>query len=90
MGYFSNGAQGMDYEAQYCDHCIHQDDPCVIWGLHLIHNYDECNNKKSLLHSLIPMDKKGWNMECLMFKPKKEIDRDVENSKLSQKKNAIS
>jgi hypothetical protein len=27
MGYFSNGTEGMDYEAQYCDKCVHQDGP---------------------------------------------------------------
>jgi hypothetical protein len=23
MGYFSNGSEGMDYEAQFCERCIH-------------------------------------------------------------------
>lgn len=67
MGYFSNGTEGEMYESQYCDRCIHQDDPCAVWLLHMLHNYDECNNDKSMLHVLIP--RKGIeNEQCAMFK----------------------
>ena len=70
MGYFSNGTEGMDYEYKYCDHCVHQDDPCAVWLAHLVKNYDECNNKDSILHMLIPRSKDGFNERCLMFKQK--------------------
>ena len=74
MGYFSNGCEGEAYEAEYCDHCLHQhgqdgDSGCAVWLAHLLRNYDECNNAKSILHMLIPRD--GiTNKKCLMFWPK--------------------
>ncbi len=71
MGYFSNGTEGMDYEARYCDKCIHQEQGCAVWLAHMMHNYDECNNEKSILHILIPRNKEGWNEKCKMFHAKK-------------------
>jgi hypothetical protein len=70
MGYFSNGSEGEYYEEQFCNHCIHQNDPCAVWGAHLFSNYQECNNKASILHQLIPMDDCGRNLDCKMFKRK--------------------
>ena len=73
MGYFSNGTEGDIYEAEYCDNCVHQngadgESPCVIWTAHLLLNYEECNNKDSILHMLIPRSKDGpWNERCQMF-----------------------
>jgi len=70
MGYFSNGSEGLAYEAAYCDKCIHQFDQtgkvCKIWELHMLKNYDECNNKESILHDLIPRSELG-NATCTMF-----------------------
>lgn len=76
MGYFPNGTAGEMYEAQYCCHCIHQNGPdgesgCAIWLAHLLYNYDECNNDKSILHILIPKTKDGLgNERCMLFRPK--------------------
>lgn len=71
MGYFSNGSEGMSYEAKWCDRCVHQkhdDGGCVVWMLHVLHSYDDCNNPESYLHKLIPRTKDGlWNEECTMF-----------------------
>jgi hypothetical protein len=71
MGYFSNGSEGMDYEARYCSRCVHEGGPdgpgCAVWGAHLFANYAECNNKDSILHQLIPRDARGENMQCAMF-----------------------
>jgi len=72
MGYFSNGTEGMDYEARYCDRCLHQENPdgtgCAVWLAHLLYNYDDCNNPKSILHILIPRTKDGiGNEQCSMF-----------------------
>jgi hypothetical protein len=82
MGYFSNGTEGMAYEAEYCDRCIHQDGKdgesgCAIWLAHMLHNYDECNKKESILHLLIPRGdgKTCWNEECAMFVEKKFEDK---------------
>jgi len=66
MGYFANGTEGMAYESRFCDKCVHQED-CTILLLHAIHNYEECNKKDSMLHTLIPMDKHGNNERCTMF-----------------------
>jgi hypothetical protein len=71
VGYFSNGCEGDSYFAAYCEHCIHRDGAdgksgCVVWLAHLLHNYDECNNKDSILHLLIPRN--GIvNEKCTMF-----------------------
>lgn len=85
MGYFPNGTAGMDYEARYCDRCIHQDGPdgkggCAVWLAHLVHNYKECNKEDSILDLLIPrtVDKLD-NAQCQMFFEK---GRPVEPPKL--------
>jgi hypothetical protein len=72
MGYFSNGCEGMEYEERYCRRCIHygpEEGPgCPIWLAHLLYNYDEANNKESVLHMLIPRTPDGLdNEECKLF-----------------------
>lgn len=69
MGYFPSGTEGMSYQAAYCDHCVHQDDPCAVWEAHLLKNYAECNQKDSILHLLIPRDGLT-NQQCRMFHAK--------------------
>lgn len=69
MGYFSNGSEGLDYENEYCSRCIHSGD-CAVLDAHWLFNYDECNNKGSILHILIPRDDKGYNEKCRMYQPK--------------------
>ena len=70
MGYFSNGTEQLIYEETHCAKCANADDDgCVIMLVHLLHNYDECNNPDSILHLLIPRDEKGWNKQCAMFRP---------------------
>lgn len=67
MGYFPNGTSGMDYEEQYCSRCIHYPD-CAVLSAHMARNYEECNNKASILHMLIPLTEDGlFNEKCLMF-----------------------
>ena len=77
MGYFPNGSAGEAYEARYCDRCVHQGDPddgpwCVVWTLHLVHNYDQLKPEnvlvKETLDVLIPDSKDGLGCdECRMF-----------------------
>ena len=73
MGYFSNGTQGMIYEERVCAHCAHRDGPngdtgCAVMLAHMLYNYDECNNDKSILDILIPRTKDGLgNERCTMF-----------------------
>lgn len=67
MGYFSNGSEGMGYAERYCSRCVHEEG-CVVWTAHLLRNYDECNNEKSILHMLIPRSRDGLsNEKCRMF-----------------------
>ena len=70
MGYFSCGCEGMNYEAEWCDNCVHQHPKfgCPIWDVHLLYNYEECNKPDSILHKLIPRTKNGlWNDKCVFF-----------------------
>ena len=69
MGYFTNGTAGMDYEATYCDKCVHQEGGCAVWLAHGLFNYKECNNDTSILNILIPLDATDniTNERCAMF-----------------------
>ena len=71
MAYFSNGSEGADYAARYCDHCVNQSGPdgaCFILSLHYLRNYEDCDKKDSILHVLIPRSKDGiTNEQCIMF-----------------------
>ena len=75
MGYFSSGSEGMDYQAQWCDRCVH-DHPergCPCWIAHMQHNYDECNKPDSILHKMIPRSEDGLsNEKCIFFVEKRE------------------
>ena len=77
MGYFSNGTEGEIYQAEYCEQCIHQGqnlmEGCAVWDLHLFYNYDKDDKVPKLLNRLIPRDKDGRNLKCLMYK---EVDCD--------------
>ena len=72
MGYFSNGTEGLDYAAKFCDRCQHQgpeDGPgCAVWEAHMLYNYKQCNDPNSVLHLLIPREAGGLrNGACRMF-----------------------
>ena len=81
MAYFANGTEGEVYEAEYCNKCVHNlpDYGCPCLTAHSIWNYDECNNKDSVLHKMIPMAKKDivvsgetikdfpYNEKCIFF-----------------------
>lgn len=68
MGYFANSTEGLVYEERYCWRCVHNLDEysCPVWEAHLLWNYDECNNKDSVLHKMIPRN--GiTNEQCIFF-----------------------
>ena len=72
MAYFSSCSEGMDYEEQFCAKCIHGDGDgagqCAVIAAHFARNYQECKNKDSILHMLIPRSADGLsNEQCLMF-----------------------
>lgn len=79
MAYFPNGTAVDIYEAQYCSRCVHQGPPngpgCAVMLAHLIHNYNECNKDDSILHLLIPHDKRGFPGECKMFMDKSRWEK---------------
>lgn len=79
MGYFPNGTDAEIYKEAYCYQCVNWKDDgngfgCAIMDIHFVSNYDECNNKNSILHILIPRDKDGSNKECRMFSKEKNSD----------------
>lgn len=74
MGYFSNGTESYQYVEDFCMKCKHYkidersgEYNCPILEAHAIFNYIECNNKRSILHILIPRDDRGYNKKCKMF-----------------------
>ncbi len=77
MGYFSNGSEVMDYEARYCDKCLHHGPPdgpgCMVWLAHLLNpseglTKDGEHNPESILNLLIPRAKDGLgNEQCRMY-----------------------
>ena len=71
MGYFSNGTQGMDYEARYCARCRHfkpDDGGCPIWMAHHLHNYSSNEDVKQILDLLIPRtESKLDNEQCALY-----------------------
>jgi hypothetical protein len=71
MGYFSNGAEGMDYQERYCCKCVHDiHSNCPVWGLQLAFNAERFNNKHvgECLDQLIPRSTDHLsNDQCRMF-----------------------
>ncbi len=72
MGYFSNGSEGADYQATWCDNCAHDDQDggwfCPIWTMQLEWNppSQEDSDRKNALERFIP--RVGiWNGACTMF-----------------------
>lgn len=69
MGYFSNGTEGDIYRERYCSRCAHDlNNDCAVLLAHILYNYDDCNNDKSILHLLIHRTESGLgNKQCEMF-----------------------
>ena len=75
MGYFSNGTEGMDYRAKFCERCIHNmanrrgGNTCPVWYLQGLWNSGCCRDeeKDNVLRMFIPIVDKIWNGECTMF-----------------------
>jgi hypothetical protein len=72
MGYFPNGTSGEQYEAEFCNHCIHQneDTGCPVMNIHLLYNYDQLQdgqeNLKQAMDILIPRPD-IHSEQCSMF-----------------------
>lgn len=72
MGYFANGTEGLLFEEQYCERCVHyvadpESGTCPVWMAHLLYNYEQHSNEavKVILGLLIPRIPTG--NECAMF-----------------------
>jgi hypothetical protein len=82
MAYFANGTEGDQYEAEFCEKCVHYEDPsgrgCMVWWAHLEYAYELVNQKdhpgKKILDMLIPPIGGGYNGKfpdkCRMFHPR--------------------
>ena len=73
MGYFSNGTEGMAYEAKYCEHCLnYRGGMCPILVLHSLWNYEALGvgstpqAKQVALDIFIPRNSVE-NKRCTMF-----------------------
>lgn len=81
MAYFSNGSEGQDYEARWCNRCVHEGGPngpgCAVWLAHLMHNSDQVKGSplESTLAILIPVDARGFALKCKMFLTVEDVRR---------------
>ena len=73
MGYFSNGSEGHDFEAQWCARCLHNGDGttrpyCPVWNAHLLYNYDQ-NSKPDIgdVLGMLIVRRKDFVQECQLF-----------------------
>lgn len=59
MAYFSNGSEGMVFDAQ-CAKCKFGDKPCPIAAIQMIYNYDQLNDKtgtaRKIMNELVKDD----------------------------------
>ena len=87
MGYFPNGTAGIDYEEEYCRNCVHYHDEfsCPCLDAHTLWNYEECNNKKSILHKMIPRNDEGYNQRCIFFNEKPITEQVPHNKDIKYK-----
>ncbi len=55
MAYFSNGSEGACFD---CANCKYQKEPCPIFAVQFIYNYDACNNEvaRKILDTLVLND----------------------------------
>ena len=69
MGYFANITEGDVYEQRVCACCLHYSGQtnCPDLSIHMLTGYAECDNEKSVLHKMIPMDADGHNQQCVFF-----------------------
>ncbi len=91
MAYMSNGSEGMDYEARFCQNCVHfgpEEGPgCPILLLHMLWNYDQCQKtevgkvKEAALDNFIPRSADGLdNEQCKMFVPLEHLTEAGKNA----------
>ena len=77
MAYFSNGTEGEAFDNE-CSECILGAEACPISIVHLLYNYEACNNKvaSGILNNLVTQtDGKyiGCQMKPMLDKIKKEL-----------------
>jgi len=68
MGYFPNGTSHEIWAQENCNKCFLGGRQCPIELAHLLYNYEQCKDEKSILHLLIPMTEDGLcNESCGCF-----------------------
>jgi hypothetical protein len=79
MGYFANSDEGMAYESEWCERCVHSGPnakPCAVWGAHLLYAYGADGKTKDVLDLLIPPAASGiGNKKCEMFVTVEDVKR---------------
>ena len=67
MAYFSNGSEGMIFDAE-CADCKYGEDPCPIAWVQMEYNYKACNNEvaRDILNGLVKQDKDFKYLGCQM------------------------
>lgn len=65
MAYFSNGSEGMVFDAECCD-CILYDKNCPIFLAQIECNYEQCNNPVAtkILNMLVKQDENYRYIGC--------------------------
>jgi len=79
MAYFSNSSEGAEFDEQ-CSICKYGEEPCPIFAVQMLYNYDACNNEVAtkILEELVRQDG-----TCAMFETfRKDLYIDAKNLKL--------
>ena len=72
MAYFPNGTAGELFESRECFDCIHEGPPegpgCAIMLIHLVWNYDQCDNEQlqDVMQALIDDEGQPLGKMCQM------------------------
>jgi len=90
MGYFSNGSEGCDFQAQFCEHCVHDiNEDCPVLLLHLMWNYDAVGeDKDDVKETALKVFISGSPQRCVMYHKRtaedepSKAERETEQSKL--------
>jgi len=75
MGYFANSTEAAYWESSHCGGCAFSTiGTCPVLMAHWMWGYDDCNDIKSRLHSMIPRDEDGENGDCFAYCAKEDDD----------------
>lgn len=73
MAYFANGTDARDFEAKWCDRCVHSqaENGCALLLTHELYNYRQLDEGQAMLRDalskLIDNASDSEGVECKMF-----------------------